>query len=184
MEEKKEEKKQEVVVKDEFQLPSKQWTKELRLVKDITAKNCNDTEFKLLCFMANQYGLNPLKKEIWAVKYSGNPALIFVGRDGLLNIAHRTNQFGSMETTCEIDKTTKKPVSATCVIYRKDYEKPFKNTVYFEEYDTHQALWRTKPKMMLMKVAESTCLRRSFNISGLYVPEEMPEKDTNDKPQK
>jgi len=173
------EEKNEIQKIEEIKLPERDWSKELKLVKEITAKNCNTTEFKLLLAMAREYGLNPLKKEIWAVKYMNNPALIFVGRDGLLNIAHRTGQFGAMETFCELDPVTKRPVSATCTIYRKDFEKPFKSTVYFDEYNRKMALWLEKPKTMLMKVAESTCLRRAFNISGILTPEEMPEQENN-----
>jgi phage recombination protein Bet len=171
------EEKHDITKIEEINLPAKDWSKELQLVKDITAKNCDTTEFKLLLFMAREYGLNPLKKEIWAVKYQDNPALIFVSRDGLLTIAHRSGQFGAMETTCELDQVTKRPVSATCTIWRKDFEKPFKNTVYFSEYNRKMALWIEKPCVMIMKVAESSCLRRAFNVSCLLTPEEMPVKD-------
>ena len=176
--------------KQDFAVPDTKWTKELKLVREITAKGCNDEEFKLLCYMARTYGLNPLKKEIWAVKYKGDrfgnerPALIFVGRDGLLNIAHRSGNFGCMETVCTLDDKGN-PVSATCSIWTKNYSKPFVNTVYFNEYNTGQNLWATKPKMMIMKVAEATCLRRAFNISGIYTEDEFPnhqqETKTNSK---
>lgn|SRR3990167_4409875 len=162
------------------------WTKQLDLVKAIVAKGCTNEEFQLLCYTAKLYGLNPLKKEIWAVKYTGKPALVFTSRDGFLTIAHSTGQFGSMETTFEmppnvpgtIKSVPAVPVSATCTIWRKDYDKPFKCTVYFDEYNQKQALWLSKPKMMLQKVAESSCLRRAFNISGLYAPEEIDADNT------
>jgi len=157
-------------------LPSKDWTKELRLVKELTAKQCSDNEFKLMVYTARLYGLNPLRKEIYAIKYYGAPAAIMVSRDGLLNIAHRSGQFGSMETTCEVDEQGK-PVSATCIVWRKDFDKPFKVIVYFEEFDQKQALWKTKPKTMIMKVAEAFALRRAFNISGVYSPEEFAEHE-------
>ena len=168
-----------VEIKGELSLPEKDWTKELKLVKEMTAAKCNETEFKLLCFMAQEYKLNPLLKEIWAIKWQEHkPALIFCSRDGLISIAHRSGQFGSMKTTCEIDEKTKIPVSATCTIWRKDYDKPFENTVYYKEYNTRQSLWLTKPRVMLMKVAESTCLRRAFSISGFYTPEEIHKDET------
>jgi len=179
---------------EEQALASPDWEKQVSLVKELIAKNCSPEEGALLIHMAKNYGLNPLRKEIWAVKYMNKPALIFVGRDGLLSIAHRMKNtkgepvFGSMQTTVEIEVpdpnskikymgssgAIKKPVSATCTIWRTDYDKPFTSTVYFDEYDRKMALWKEKPKAMLMKVAESTCLRRAFNISGLYTQEEMP----------
>ena len=175
------------LVKKEETLTPEQWEKQLKLVKELTAKNCTDTEFELLQHLAREHKLDPLKKEIWAVKgYGNSPAQIFISRDGLINIAHRTQQFGSMKTTCEIKKNPDElpgiefPISATCEIWRKDYDKPFENTVYFDEYDKKYALWKEKPKAMLMKVAESTCLRRAFNIAGMYVPEEMPLEKTGE----
>jgi phage recombination protein Bet len=160
------------VATTEINLPDVKWTKDLAFVKETFAKNCSEQEFKLLVHLAREYNLNPLKKEIWAIKYQNNPALIFVGRDGLLNIAHKSGKFGSMETTCELDTQKKLPISATCKIYRTDYDKPFVNTVYFDEYNRKMALWLEKPKAMLMKVAEVTTLRRAFNVSGCYAPEE------------
>ncbi len=180
-------------------VPDKDWTKDIKLVREITAKNCSDSEFSLLCYQAVSHGLNPLNKEIWAVKYEGKPALIFVGRDGLLSIAHRTVDkkgnpvFGGMETTFEfaqpdpkatftIKTDVTKPVSATCTIYRKDFDKPFKTTVYFDEYNLKQALWLSKPKTMLGKVAEAQTLRKAFAIHGLLTPDEMPPEQEDKKP--
>jgi len=180
------EKNEMIEVNEDLRLPSKEWTDELQLVKEMCAKNCSKMEFMLLLFMARQYGLNPLNKEIWAIKYKGSPAQIFVSRDGLLRIAHRSGQFGNMQTTCEfekqekkprvtfVSKTPPKPYSATCTIWRKDYDKPFKHTVYFSEYNKNQAVWLEKPAAMLMKCAEVGALRRAFNITGVYSPEEMP----------
>ena len=184
-----EEKKELVEVKTE-QLPTMDWRNKegLALVKSIVAKGCDETEFKLLVHMSRIYDLNPLKKEIWAVKYANKPALIFVGRDGLLRIAHNSGKFGSMETTVELEEDTRnpniknayyirKPISAKCTIWKKGYDKPFKTIVYFDEFNRKMALWNEKPKMMLGKVAESQCLRKAFNIHCLYVPEEMPETE-------
>ena len=50
--------------------PTKMWTKEfLALVKEVTAKNCTDEEFKLLVYTSKLYNLNPLRKEIYCIKY-------------------------------------------------------------------------------------------------------------------
>lgn len=151
------------------------WPKKLALVKAMVAKDCTDTEFELLVHLAKENGLDPLKREIFAIKYGAAPAQIFAGRNGLLSIAHRRGQFGSMKT--DIHEEEGKPVSATCEIYRKDYDKPFVATVYFSEYNKNTPIWHEKPRTMLTKVAEAACLRRAFNISGIYVEEEMPEPE-------
>jgi len=164
--------------------------------KEITAKGCNETEFKLLLYLSREFGLNPLKREVYAVKYGANPAQIFISRDGMLSIAHRSRKFDSMETTCELeplpDKDEKvkwvgvprKPISATCTIYKKGSDKPFVETVYFQEYNLKQALWLTKPITMLKKVAEAQCLRKAFNVHGVYDASEFPEELPNQNGEK
>jgi hypothetical protein len=62
-----------------------------------------------------------------------------------------------------------------CRVFRKDMAHAFYVEVYEKEYTTGKNLWQTKPRIMIQKVAESSCLRRAFSVSGLYCPEEMPE---------
>ncbi|MDD4354240.1 MAG: phage recombination protein Bet [Candidatus Nanoarchaeia archaeon] len=156
------------------------WKDDLKLVKDLTAKTCSDSEFKLLLHMANEYGLNPLKREIWAVKYGYAPAQIFVSRDGFLSIAHKSGQFNGMNTVFnEVESDDgKKDLTATCTVYRKDMDNPIKVTVYFSEYNSNQSIWKSKPRTMLQKVSESQALRRAFNIDGVYSPEEFSQAET------
>jgi len=161
------------------------WEQQIKLVKEMTAKNCSMEEFKMLCITAKLYDLNPLKKEIWAIKYLGNPANIMVGRDGFLTIAHKSGQFNGMETDYTLsNKGTGNPAItstgtdmksfATCRVYRKDMDKPISVTVYMNEYYSNvNPVWRSKPITMLKKVAEAQALRKAFNVSGVYSPEEL-----------
>ena len=159
------------------------WTKRIELVKEITAKNCSKTEFELLCYTALQYGLNPLKKEIWAVKYQGSPANIMVGRDGYLSIASRSKEFDGMDTTYNpspVKEGSPRLIgvdtesSATCTVYRKGVGHPITVTVYMKEYyNGISPVWKQKPITMLCKVSESQALRKAFNISGVYSEEEL-----------
>lgn len=159
------------------------WTKELQLVKDISAKGCTDTEFKLLVYTAKLYGLDPLKKEIWAIKYGSSPANIMAGRDGFLSIAHRSGKFNGMKTEFKPSEKTEVPgiktagidmdSTATCTVYRKDMANPISVTVQMREYyNMVNPVWKSKPITMLCKVAEAQALRKSFNVSGLYDPDE------------
>ena len=150
---------------------------EISLVHNMYAKNSTEEEFKLFLYTANKFGLDPLLKQIWCVKFlkkdntgkviGAEPAQIYAGRDGFLEIAHRSGQFNGLESGMK-DKDT-----AYAKVYRKDMEHPFYVEVALSEYSTNQALWKTKPKTMLIKVAESQALRRAFSISGIYSPEEM-----------
>lgn len=178
------------------------WQTQIPLVKSMVARGATDEEFALMCHTAVKYGLDPLLKQIWVVKYGNAPANIFAGRDGFLSIAHRSGDFDGMNTVVEkvqepigisktrYDKFTKEKVTisvkrpwqykATCTIYKKGAEHAFITEVYEEEYTTGENLWVTKPRTMIAKVAESQNTRKAFNISGLYEPAEMPEPEEKD----
>jgi len=146
--------------------------KKIDLIKAKVAGNCTQTEFELLMYLAAKYDLDPLSKQIWAVKFQDSPAQIYVGRDGYLQIAHRSGQFDGMKSWVEYDEKDN-PVKGKCTVFRKDMSHPFETEVLFKEYSTGKNLWATKPSVMIIKVAESVCLRKAFSISGVYDPDEM-----------
>ena len=137
------------------------------LIKSLYAKGATNEEFELYLYTANRFGLDPLLKQIWCVKYKGEKAQIYVARDGYLEIAHRSGQFNGLESGMKSNTT------AYAKVYRKDMQYPFAVEVEMNEYSTNMSVWKTKPKTMLIKVAESQALRKAFSISGVYSPEEM-----------
>ena len=156
------------------------FNEKIDLIKAKIAPDCTDSEFELLMYMANTYGLDPLLRQIWAVKRSiDKPALIFAGRDGMLAIAHRSGHFDGMQSGVVYEGTgkDKKPVSAWCEIWRNDMTHSFKTDVPFSEYNTGYSVWKTNPSAMILKVAEAVCLRKAFSVSGLYAPEEIDTED-------
>ena len=158
-------------------IPAQYNPQQVQLIRDMCAKDCTDNEFLLLMQLAKTYQLDPFAKQIWAVKYGNNPAAIFCGRDGFLAIAHRSGKFDGMESGTRKDGDD---LVGWCRVYRKDMSRPFEVEVSLSEYSTGKNLWLTKPKTMIVKVAESHALRRAFGISGLYAPEEI---DTGDRPE-
>jgi phage recombination protein Bet len=158
-------------------MPAQYNQQQIQLIRDMCARDCTDNEFLLLMQLAKTYQLDPFAKQIWAVKYGNNPAAIFCGRDGFLAIAHRSGKFDGMESGTRKDGDD---LIGWCKVYRKDMSRPFEVEVSLSEYSTGKNLWQTKPKTMIVKVAESHALRRAFGISGLYAPEEI---DTGDRPE-
>jgi len=152
------------------------FNEKIDLIKAKIAPDCTDTEFELLMYMANKYGLDPLVHQIWAVKYQNKPALIFAGRDGFLEIAHRSGYFDGMEAGTREEY---EDIIGWCKVYRKDMSHPFYVEVYLKEYlkpltaGQRPGPWQTMPRVMIQKVAESSALRRAFSVSGLYCPEEI-----------
>ena len=143
----------------------------MSLIKEKFAKNASKSELDLLLYMSNKYKLDILTRQIFLVKYGKNPASIFAGRDGFLSIAHRSGQFNGMQTTMTKEG---EELAANCRVYRKDMEHPIDITVYMSEYNKNTPIWKEKPRTMLQKVAESQALRKAFDISGIYDPDEMP----------
>ena len=140
----------------------------IAVIKSIFAKNCTDDEFGVMMELARRYYLDPFSRQIWAIKYGNQPAMIFASRDGLLSIAHRSGFFDGIESAPNFDDKGAL-ISATCTVYRKDISHPFKKTVYLREYaSSSNPLWKSKPITMLCKVAEAQALRQAFSVSGLY----------------
>ena len=149
------------------------WDEEqLILLRASCAPTATDPEFKKLLYLSQTWQLDPMLREIWLVKFGSSPAQIYAGRDGFLKIAHRSGHFDGMKTVVNFDEEGK-PVSATCTVWRNDMTHPFESNVLFNEYTTGQNLWKTKPSVMIGKVAESVALRKAFSVAGLYSPEEM-----------
>src|SRR6056297_865503 len=156
-------------------------------------KNLSDVEIKHLYHLASGYGLDPNKNEIWAVKYGTAPATIFVGRDGLLGIAHKTGQLDGLETKVIVLKKDGEPaetdiaypgtklIGAKCTVYRKDMSRNITVSVKIDEYNSNKSNWRSMPETMIKKVAEAHALRRAFSIHGVYIPEEFDQ--ANNTPQ-
>jgi phage recombination protein Bet len=148
------------------------------LVQRMYAKNCSPDEFAIFCTLAKRYGLDPTLKQIWAIKYPGAPAMVLVGRDGLLDIAHRSGHFDGMESGTEGSVET--GLIGWAKVYRNDMTHPFAVTVDYEEYvgktksGQITRFWLKMPKTMIAKVAEAQCLKKAFRISGLYSEDEMP----------
>jgi phage recombination protein Bet len=140
---------------------------EIQLIHDTYAKGTTKEEFELYLYTANKFQLDPLLKQIWCVKFANQNAQIYAGRDGFLQIAHRSGQFNGIKSGMKDERT------AYAEVYRKDMDNPFYVEVDMAEYSTGQALWKSKPRTMLIKVAESQALRRAFSISGIYDETEM-----------
>ncbi|MFA7120785.1 MAG: phage recombination protein Bet [Bacilli bacterium] len=150
----------------------------LPTIRHMCANGATDPEFKILVATARLLGLNPMLKQIWCVKNLNKPELpaqIYASRDGFLAIAHRSGQFDGMQSGVKTDDAGQE--IGWCRIWRRDMSHPFEVEIKRSEYDTGKSLWQSKPQTMTVKVAEAHCLRRAFDICGVYTPDEMPEQD-------
>ncbi|MGI4862404.1 MAG: RecT family recombinase [Janthinobacterium lividum] len=162
-----------------------------QLMKDTVAKGVSDNEFMLFMHLAQHYGLDPFAKEVWCIKYGGNPATIFTSRDGYLKIASRDPQMNGIvsDAVCANDTMERQPdgrvkqtygnprgelVGAWAVVHRKDRDFPAYFYAPFKEYNSgSNPTWKKYPSAMIIKVAEAMALKRAFSISGLVTQEEI-----------
>lgn len=171
---------------------------DIELIRKSVAPGATDDEFKAFMYLCRAYDLDPLKKEIYFIKYS-NKATILTSRDGYLKIANLNENFNGLESDVvyQGDVLTKrddgslhisygaehlcfdksKLTGAFCSVFRKDR---FKATTVFvsirEYYKKDAPIWQQYTNAMILKVAEAMALKRAFAISGLVTREEIDDE--------
>jgi len=150
--------------------------------------DATDAQFTALMIVANQYGLNPWTREIYAFPDKQNGIVPVVGVDGWSRIINDHPQFDGLEFTQDEE-------SCTCIIYRKDRNHPIKTTEYLSEclrpaftsksgYEV-KSPWQSHPKRMLRHKALIQCARLAFGYTGIYDEDEagrITEKDITPQP--
>ena len=86
----------------------------------------SDAQMQALLIVADQYGLNPWTKEIYAFPDRNNGIVPVVGVDGWARIINEHPQFDGMDFEQDAE-------SCTCIIYRKDRSRPIRVTEWMEE---------------------------------------------------
>lgn len=125
----------------------------------------SDEQMTALMVVANQYGLNPWTKEIYAFPDKGGIVPV-VGVDGWARIMNEHAMFDGIEFEADED-------SCTCTIYRKDRARPTRVTEYLSECKKQgSGPWQSHPKRMLRHKSMIQCARLAFGFGGIYDPDE------------
>jgi len=172
-------------------------SQEIEIVKNqFFPDSATSQEIEYCMGVAKAFNLNPILKQIYFVprgswfKQQGQPdkwiekVEPLAGRDSFLTLAHRSGAFESIESITEVRKIPflnsknewieNDELVGICKVWKKGYKKPFKVEVNYSEYVQKKrsgeitAFWKDKPHTMIKKVAESQCLRKAFDITGLY----------------
>ena len=125
----------------------------------------SDAQMTALMVVANQYALNPWTKEIYAFPDKNNGIVPVVGVDGWSRIINSHPQFDGIEF--EQDEK-----SCTCIIFRKDRNRPIKVTEWMDECKRGTGPWVSHPKRMLRHKAMIQCARLAFGYGGIYDQDE------------
>lgn len=164
----------------------------IELIKQTVAKGASDLELDLFLHACKRTGLDPLMKQIYAIKRWNSQEkketmAIQTGIDGYRLIADRTGRYaGSDEPVYEVGPDGF-PSIASVTIYKmiEGQRCAFGSSARWTEYvqTTREgqptAMWKKMPFLMLGKCAEALALRKAFpaELSGVYTHEEMMQAD-------
>ena len=125
-----------------------------------------DAQMTALLIVANQFGLNPWTKEIYAFPDSRNGIVPVVGVDGWSRIINSHPQFDGMDFEYDAE-------SCTCVIHRKDRSHPIRVTEFMEECKRKNVgPWESHPRRMLRHKAMIQAARLAFGYTGIFDQDE------------
>lgn len=125
----------------------------------------SDAQMAALLVVANQYGLSPWTKEIYAFPDKNNGIVPVVGVDGWARIINSHPQFDGMDFEQDAE-------GCTCIIYRKDRAHPIKVTEWMEECKRGTGPWQSHPRRMLRHKAMIQCARLAFGFVGIFDQDE------------
>lgn len=165
-------------------------------IKKYLCPKATDQELMVGLQVCKTMKLNPLKREVYLIKYSDNPEekiQIVTGYEVYLKRAERSGKYMGMRNFTK--GSIKEGNLKGCVeVYRKGWDKPLYHEVEYSEYvqkkkdGTITKFWAGKPKTMIKKVAIAQGFRLAFpdELDGMpyidaEIEEENPVENTNGK---
>ncbi len=135
----------------------------------------SNEQMMALLVVAEQHGLNPWTKEIYA--FPDRTGIVpVVGVDGWSRIINTNEQFDGMDF---VEDEAGNWVE--CAIYRKDRSHPIKIREWFTECKRDTAPWKSHPRRMLRHKAMIQCARLAFGFGGIYDQDEAERIEENIK---
>ena len=147
------------------------------------ANKVSDQEVMMFMQLCKFQKLNPFLREAYLIKYGNAPATIVTGKETFVKRAANNPNYEGHKVGMSEDGNM-----AWAEVYVKGYRVPIRVEVDYDEYVGKKAsgevtaMWKTKKKTMLKKVALVQALREAFpaDFGGMYSPEEIREEFTSE----
>lgn len=158
------------VVADRLDLTEASLKQVLKATAFRAERPVTDDEFMALMVVANNYGLNPVTKELYAFPNRGGVVPI-VSVDGWVRITTSHPDYDGVELLENLDDKGQ-VVSVTAKFYRKSNGHPTVVTEYMDECNRGTEVWKKWPRRMLRHKAYIQGARVAFGFSGIYDEDE------------
>jgi phage recombination protein Bet len=128
-------------------------------------------QFAAFLLVANEYGLNPITREIYAFPTRGGGIQPIVSIDGWMSMANNHPHYDGITFSDRLaeDGTL---MAITAHVHRKDRSHPIEVTEYLAECRQGTEPWKKWPARMLRHKAAIQAIRYAFGFSGIADPDE------------
>jgi phage recombination protein Bet len=127
----------------------------------------SNEQMMALLVVAEQHGLNPWTKEIYAFPDRNHGIVPVVGVDGWARIINERSELDGIDFVEAEDGSW-----IECVIYRKDRQHPTRLKEWLAECKRDTGPWKSHPRRMLRHKSLIQCARIAFGFGGIYDQDE------------